>query len=567
MPGIVVTVTPAAVTLGPAQSQQFTAWVAGAVNAAVRWSIQPSVGAVSPTGLYTAPATINLTQTVTVTATSVENPARSGSATVTLKGPIVVTVSPASVTLQPGQSQQFTATVTGASNPAVIWSVQPPVGTISPNGLYVAPETMTTPQTVTVTATSAEDPTRSGSATVSLLVPFTVAVTPEDVIVSTGEGVQFSVIVTGASSWTVSWNVLGFAGGAPAVGTITKDGFYTAPSQVPSVNPVWVEAVVTAATTKSARANVTIVPSGRSAPASPPASLPDSPGGLASRPCGEPGRNLLWNPGFEQKGPDGEPAGWSGAGFRLDNVTRRTGAFSYRVADAGLSQDSPGAGQILPLGRGIYQLSGWVKTEALGVGTGSGAALCLSTGAGEACTPVLQGTTGWQELKLAGAVVAQGGIARFRIASCRGCGAVWFDDLELRRLEIPLAVFPADSGGRPETARFTFSVDPPAGASLPDYRVRATLTDETDGAPLAEMTWAASTAGVADLDLSPFPPGRSYLAAFRLESAATGAPVCDYPPFRLRKEGEPGAAPFVSGSPSLRRQPSPLSVQRLGAQE
>jgi hypothetical protein len=76
---------------------------------------------------------------------------------------IVITVSPDPVSLAPAQSQQFTATVTGATDPAVTWSATG--GAIDPSGLYVAGETL---GQFEVTATSDEDPTVSYSAVVTI---------------------------------------------------------------------------------------------------------------------------------------------------------------------------------------------------------------------------------------------------------------------------------------------------------------------------------------------------------------------------------------------------------------
>ena len=87
---------------------------------------------------------------------------------VTVTVPVSVSVSPANATLSASQSQQFTATVTGSSNTAVTWSLSPAVGTISSSGLYTAPGVIASAQTVTVTATSVADATKSASATVSL---------------------------------------------------------------------------------------------------------------------------------------------------------------------------------------------------------------------------------------------------------------------------------------------------------------------------------------------------------------------------------------------------------------
>ena len=85
--------------------------------------------------------------------------------------PVVsISLSPTSVSLQGGQSKQFSATVSGSTNTAVTWSLVPSVGTIS-GGLYTAPSTVSAAQTVTVVATSSADTTKSASASVSLQAP------------------------------------------------------------------------------------------------------------------------------------------------------------------------------------------------------------------------------------------------------------------------------------------------------------------------------------------------------------------------------------------------------------
>jgi hypothetical protein len=53
----------------------------------------------------------------------------------------------------------------------VTWSLTPNVGAISTAGLYTAPSSITSTQTVTVTATSAADTTKSGTAAVTLNPP------------------------------------------------------------------------------------------------------------------------------------------------------------------------------------------------------------------------------------------------------------------------------------------------------------------------------------------------------------------------------------------------------------
>ncbi|MGA2434601.1 MAG: DUF2341 domain-containing protein [Bryobacteraceae bacterium] len=136
----------------------------------VAWSISPAgAGAINQTGLYEAPALITGQQTVTVTAAIQGSNGVTATATVVLI-PVSVSVSPATSTLVGSQTEQFTATVANGSPTAVKWSVQPAgAGTVDATGFYTAPATVTAQQTATVIATSQADPTKSASATVTLL--------------------------------------------------------------------------------------------------------------------------------------------------------------------------------------------------------------------------------------------------------------------------------------------------------------------------------------------------------------------------------------------------------------
>jgi len=86
-----------------------------------------------------------------------------------------ITVTPSTATI--GAQVQFMATVTGSGtfSNAVTWSVAGPAGsslspgTISSTGLYTTP--YPAPPTVTVTATSSQDTTKSGSVLVTLIPP------------------------------------------------------------------------------------------------------------------------------------------------------------------------------------------------------------------------------------------------------------------------------------------------------------------------------------------------------------------------------------------------------------
>ena len=168
------------------------------------------MGTISSTGLYTAPASIATAQTVTVRATSVADATKSATAAVTLYPPLAVTMTPGTTTLYGSQTQQFSATVANAANTEVTWSVSPSVGTISSTGLYIAPDSVTTPQTVTVRATSVADISKSATATVSLL-----AFQP--VLASPANGNTAMPLNT-----TLTWNVVA---GASFVRRLLRDLF------------------------------------------------------------------------------------------------------------------------------------------------------------------------------------------------------------------------------------------------------------------------------------------------------------------------------------------------------
>src|ERR1700761_7087147 len=162
-------VSPLAVSLTASGTQQFTPFVFRSCNQNVSWSMNPAgAGAISSTGLYTAPASIASDETVTLTATSAANSSVTASAVISLVPPITIAVTPATATLSSQQTQQFTATVANTGNTAVSWSISPAIGSITLSGLYTAPYNVTTQQTVTITATSQADTTKAASATVTL---------------------------------------------------------------------------------------------------------------------------------------------------------------------------------------------------------------------------------------------------------------------------------------------------------------------------------------------------------------------------------------------------------------
>jgi hypothetical protein len=166
-------------------------------------------------------------------------------------------------------TQQFTAAVQGSGNfnPAVIWYVNnvqggnSTVGTISASGLYTAPNSVPTPNSVTVMAQSVQDTTKSGT--------FSITINPENVQISVSppsvslqlNGTQkFSVNVTGTVNQSFTWTINGQpTTAATPWGTIDSSNLYTAPSLLPANPLVTVTATSLEDPTKSASSVVTIL--------------------------------------------------------------------------------------------------------------------------------------------------------------------------------------------------------------------------------------------------------------------------------------------------------------------
>jgi uncharacterized protein (TIGR03437 family) len=85
--------------------------------------------------------------------------------------PVAISIKPQAVSLSLGQSQQFIASVLNDINTAVTWFISPQIGSLSDAGIYTPPNVITSKQTVTITAKSVADPTKSASAAITLTPP------------------------------------------------------------------------------------------------------------------------------------------------------------------------------------------------------------------------------------------------------------------------------------------------------------------------------------------------------------------------------------------------------------
>src|ERR1700733_7879859 len=137
---------------------------------------------------------------------------------------------------------------TGRFSSAVTWSANG--GTISSGGLFTAP---TSPGSVTVTATSTQDTTKSGTASVTVqslpptITSVAVACNPSTIGANATSQCSATVQGTGSYSFGVTWSA--------SAGSVNTNGLFTAPASPGSVT---VTATSTQDTSQSGAATVTV---------------------------------------------------------------------------------------------------------------------------------------------------------------------------------------------------------------------------------------------------------------------------------------------------------------------
>jgi hypothetical protein len=177
-----VSVTPKTASLQTSATALLTASVTHWVSdSTVRWQLIPSgMGTLDVHGngvTYNAPQNITVSPTlVTVRAISNEDTSKHADAVIAITTQIVDTshmvalvLSPVTVTLQAGQTQQFFVSVTGTTNTLVTWQLMSGPGSISELGLYIAPASVTPSSHATIRATSLADTTVWREATITLM--------------------------------------------------------------------------------------------------------------------------------------------------------------------------------------------------------------------------------------------------------------------------------------------------------------------------------------------------------------------------------------------------------------
>jgi hypothetical protein len=186
-PTVAVTLLPSSATVALGGSQLFGVNVTGGGNTSITWQVNgvtggnSTVGTISSSGTYAAPATSPGSQPITVTAISNANGFTSQSAQIILavaSAPIVsVTTNPAATDVYTGSTQTFSATVANESNTAVNWQVNnvaggnSTLGTISSSGVYTAPATVSAPLLVAIGAVSQANSAVAGYYPIKVVAP------------------------------------------------------------------------------------------------------------------------------------------------------------------------------------------------------------------------------------------------------------------------------------------------------------------------------------------------------------------------------------------------------------
>ena len=300
---IVVNVSPGSESVPTGGEQVFSASVTASGNPApgVAWSVNSiaggnqTVGTIVPNGtntaIYTAPAVQPTPAGLMLTATSLADNAKTGSASITVTCPATDAIAPLSAIVALGGLQAFTASFCLGQGSTIVWDVNgsaggdPTDGTIVSTGatsaLYTAPADLPANTAVTVhaAATAVTSGPDSASASITVTSGVSVSVAPPAAAVTIGQRVPLVANVSGSADTAVTWFVDGVASGNAIVGQLCLSGSspcspptgpipgavdFLAPAQVPNPNAVMVKATSRADASQSGTAVVTI-----SAPAGP----------------------------------------------------------------------------------------------------------------------------------------------------------------------------------------------------------------------------------------------------------------------------------------------------------
>ncbi len=288
-PAITVSIAPPSGSVVLGNTVTFTATVKNTTDTSVSWSVNgvadgnATVGMVSATGVYTAPADLPSPTAVQVTATSHADATKSATVSVTIESDITLSIAPGSAGVELGAMQPFRAPVTSSGHPdtAVRWSVSGAAcalncGTVDGSGNYTAPPILPSNANVTLAAQSVADSSKQGSAAITITSNFTLQISAPASVPTGGTATLVATLtpVAGSNPSTVlTWSLSGPGCSASACGTLTvvttqatggnvtvSSATYTAPATAPSPNTVTVTVTPQADPSKKAQATLAIQP-------------------------------------------------------------------------------------------------------------------------------------------------------------------------------------------------------------------------------------------------------------------------------------------------------------------
>jgi hypothetical protein len=217
-------------------------------NKAVTWSLQEGApaGTISPDGVFTATSA----GPCHVVATSVADPTKTATLLITVKPPITLSITPASITTNIGSKVTFTANEISGDN-VVEWSSN---GGVIP--YYMGEFYALTPGVYTIKVVSKVDPTKSATATVTVVPIISATLSPSRSILGPNEVVRFKALINTSIGTTdisgqVTWTTTG-----GSISHTTTYGYFQAPS-TPGVYTI--QAFLTGSAL--AQATVTVLPS------------------------------------------------------------------------------------------------------------------------------------------------------------------------------------------------------------------------------------------------------------------------------------------------------------------
>ncbi len=266
-----VTITPGSRTVEANAAADFTATLAGTGPCAtgLTWSASPDGGTLTPSADgHAATFTSAVPHVYTLTATSVADGTRRGTATVTVTAPpacvvvgVTVVATPTSVETNAPATLTAAVDATGPCTGEVTWSAAPGGGTLTPNGLS-ATFSAAVARAYLLTATSADDPTVQGSATVTVTAPpacvvrgLSLSAAPASVEIGVASTLTATLDATGPCTGLLTWSAS--LGG----GTLTPSGLTaTFSSPFPEVFIISATSVDAPALTATARVTVTAAP-------------------------------------------------------------------------------------------------------------------------------------------------------------------------------------------------------------------------------------------------------------------------------------------------------------------